>query len=674
MSNVDPQLLSVPGGFRRSSRRRRLTWMFLAGSAIAGSLFGKEPDLPPILVPPYEGNSTIPKTPPSTIPKTKVQKVTPLDVEPVPARGSTIPSGPLPGSTIPGDAPVLGPATTIPGPLPIGPVPDTVPPAGGTIPGGPFPGSFGGAPTGFGLHVVICEDFANPFVATQRTDQGPVQDCILGARIQGRQTTDVQTRINFVPSERMGLAQLELTGNTRNQTRAMTPQASIDSAGDSRFLVTKALEFNGETVATRTPAAYLNTSLQSVGARTTLTGIPLLGPLANAVALSQAEQKRPEAERIAAYKITEQVVPQFNGSVDAELVKLNQGLASLRSQLQSVNLLPESLFARSSEQAMSLSVRLTPEEQAAPAPFVTEQGLSIAIHESLLAGFVTRSRLGGLQIPDTELAKVDAQLARLLGRPVDDDAVAPMPLFSLVLAERNPLVVRFRDGRIEALLTTAIQPVAGPRISERVITVPLQITLGASSVRIAADAVQVDSTVPGADATANELIRQGVAQQLKPIEIPRTYTLPLSEGRLMPISIAAVNAREGWLVIRLAATGGGPLPAGNPLASPVGPGNVPPGGIPTPTPASTIPGSTIPGGTAPPATFGPTQTTVPYRPAPAAAPASPVPGPAQAPNPVPAPTPDGPLLVPQGERSILPRFSYRPVAPRYRYRASSNQR
>jgi len=510
------------------------------------------------------------------------------------------------------------------------------------------------ASPGFGLHVVIGEDFANPFVATQRTNQGPVQDCILGAKIQGHQTTDVQTRINFIPSERLALGQLELTGNTRNQTRATTPQAAIDSAGDSRFVVTKALEFNGETVATRTPAAYLNTSLHSVGAQTTLTGVPLLGPLANAVALSQAEQKRPEAERIAAYKITEQVVPQFNSSVDTELVRLNQGLANLRSQLQGINLLPESLFARSSEHALMLSVRLTPGEQAAPAPALSDRGLSIAIHESLLAGFVSRSRFGGLEVPDTELAKVDAQIARLLGRPADEDAIPARPLFSLVLAQQDPVVIRFREGRIEAVLTTAIQPAAGPRLSERIITVPLQVTLDAATVRIAADTVQVGSNVPGADATANELIRQGVSQQLKPIEIPRNFSLPLSDDRLLPVSVASADVANGWLIVRLEASGG-PSSAGSPLGSPPAGGQAFPSGTGTfgPTPA-------------------PTPTTVPYRPAPAPTPTVP-----QGPPSVPY-APGGPLLVPPSDpprtTSILPRFSNRIVNPRYRYRSSNNIR
>lgn len=598
------------------------------------------PELPPILVPPLDDSSATPYSPPAspsspaphstvpvapfttrrpapatTIPE-RVQKVTPLDVESVPLPDSR--------STIPGSPPSSpGPVPDGGSTIPLSPVPLTSP---STVPYGSGAGPMCVAPAGFGLHVVIGEDFANPFVYQQRTDQGPIQDCILGARIQGSQTTDTQTRINFLPSDQMGLAQLELTGNTRNQTRATTSQAAIDTAGDSRFLVSKAIEFNGEVVATRSPAAFLNISQQTVGAQTQFTGVPLLGPLASAYARSQAEQRRPEAERIAAYKITEQVVPQFNTLVDAELVKLNEGISGVRPRLQKANLVPIAIQARSSEQALTVSVRMNQLEQSTGPPPCLERGLSIAVHETLVEGVLAQARLGGLEIPDTHLARLGSQIGRLLGKPVEDPTAPGEPMVTLILAKQDPIMLRFKEGRIQLQITTAIQAMKGPRLSERIITIPLEVTIGADSIRIQPVHVHVKATDPSADAVANELIRDGVIHQFKPINVPRTFSVPLSGGRTLPVSVASVDAEGGWLIVRLESQGANPGPAGSN------------GPTPTPAPYSPAPNSGVPGSST-----------------------------------IPSPGQSGPLLVPQPDPAQsmqpLPRFGARQYNPRYRYRA-----
>ncbi len=637
---------------RNNGLRTFLAWSLVATSVSLRPAFAPvdsaaaradAPELPPILVPPLDDSTAVPYTPPSTSPGSpstipvlppttrppapattipeRVRKVTPLDVEsvPLPDSRSTIPGTPLPLTPSP-DSPSTIPYSPTPGPTPF---PSTVPYGAGYSSG---PGPMAGTPAGFGLHIVIGEDFANPFVYQQRTDQGPIQDCILGARVQGSQTTDTQTRINFRPSDRIGLAQLELTGNTRNQTRAMTPQAAIDTTGDSRFLVSKAIEFTGEVVSTRSPAAFLNISQQTVGAQTQLTGIPLLGPLASAYAVSQAEQRRPEAERIAAYKITEQVVPQFNTLVDAELVKLNEAIADIRPKLQKANVVPIALQARSSEQALTLSVRLSPGEEASGPPPCLERGLSIAVHETLVEGLLAQARLGGLSIPDTHLARIGSQIGGLLGKPVEDPAAPGEPMVTLILARQDPVMLRFQEGRVELKLTTAIQPVTGPRLSDRVITVPLQVTFGADAIQIEPEHVHVKATDPSADAAANELIRQGVIHQFKPISIARSFSVPLSGGRTLPVSVASVEAESGWLIIRLESRGANP-------------------------------GTIERNGPAPP--------TAPYGAPPNLG--SPVP------STIPSQVPTGPLLVPQPDpaQSMQPpsRFGFRPFNTRFRYRA-----
>lgn len=530
----------------------RTVWTIGMTAALSASVvLATEPELPPILIPPASDESAaplfVPELPP---PETRTRKVTPLEVSPVPETAPDL------GLTIPRSTIPATPYPESPSPLPD--YPSTIPATPFPSPNGSLSPSLGAAP-GFGLHVVVGEDFANRFASTQRTDQGPFSDCVLGAKIQGCQTTDAQTRINFQFCDRLALGQLELFGKTKSQARATTSQAAIDTTGDAQFLVTKALEFNGEVVATRSPAAFLVSAQQVRGAQTSFSGVPLIGPLASAYAASEANRRRPESERIAAYKITEQVVPQFNTAVDEQLTGLNVRLADLQTQLRSLSAVPMAIQARSSEQAMILSVKLTPEEQSAPPIVLGEQGLSVAVHETLVQGILGRFPLAGMQIPDTQLQEFGKQIAARLGGGATNTNVAPrQAMATLILAAQNPVTVRFQNGRIEIVVVTALQAMGGPRLGERAITIPVRAQLDATTVRIFPEAVDVRTLVAGeaaVDEVANRLIRQAIEEQFRPFDVPRQFTIPLDGGRTLPISVTGVEVRNGWVDVRLAAEG-----------------------------------------------------------------------------------------------------------------------
>lgn len=610
------------GTFRRRLLTLSLAALFGAASSIPAPVRANEPELPPILIPPASDDSATPLFIPDAGPtQMKTRKVTPLDVTPVP---STIPSAPsttIPPTAVPNST--FRPSTIPLEPLPTGPLSptperSTIPGGGfGPLPTGPLPtGPFNGpslmAAPGHGLHIVIGEDFANGFVSTQRTDQGPVSDCILGARVNGCQTTDTRTRINFQPCERMTLGQLELLGNTRNQTRATTPQAAIDTTGDAQFLMTKALEFNGRQVATRSPAAFLVTSQQIRGAQTQLSGVPLLGPLASAYATSVANQQRPESERIAAYKITEQVVPQFNTAVDEQLTRLNTQLGTLFARLASQRLEPASLITRSTEQGMIVSAQVTNEEAGTPSTALSEQGLSIVLHENLIRGALRRLPLEGMQIPDTQLKALGDQLTTLLGgTPPAADPAVPLGVATFVLGSREPVAVRYQNGLVEISVVMSVQAAGAARLGERAITLRIRIDVEPESLRITPEPVDIRTLEPGeaaVDEVANTIIRKSIESQFQPFSVPRRFTIPLEEGRVLPVALAEASPRDGWLVIRL-------MTEAPPAAMPSGlaiPGNGTPGsglpgtGFPAGMPSGTL--QSTPGGTF---DAGPTPTPAP---------------------------------------------------------------
>src|SRR5690606_4783826 len=173
------------------------------------------------------------------------------------------------------------------------------------------------------VRVIIPEAFLNRLLARSDTDTGPVVDNILGANVTGSQNTNTTLSVDVTECPQLARMQLQLTGTTQNQTIGVTPQAAVRSRGAHEFRLTKQVDFDGLTFATRSPAAWVTPRLTNEGAATRRTGVPLLGPLSNQIALTEAERRRPAAEQVITRRLTDQGAPRFNQEVDQQLSDAN---------------------------------------------------------------------------------------------------------------------------------------------------------------------------------------------------------------------------------------------------------------------------------------------------------------------------------------------------------------
>lgn len=173
------------------------------------------------------------------------------------------------------------------------------------------------------VRVIVPEAFLNRLLARSETDTGPVVDNILGANVTGSQYTNTTVTVDVLRCAQLTRLELQLNGTTVNQTIGVTPQATVRSRGTHDFRLTKQVDFDGLQFSTRSPAAWVTPRLTNEGAATPLTGVPLLGPLANQIALNQAQQRRPAAEQVITRRLTDQVAPRFNQEVDQQLSDAN---------------------------------------------------------------------------------------------------------------------------------------------------------------------------------------------------------------------------------------------------------------------------------------------------------------------------------------------------------------
>jgi len=312
------------------------------------------------------------------------------------------------------------------------------------------------------LCIIVGENPASQFVSTETVDEGPFQDYIMGARVQGTQKTNSRTSIDFVSNGNALRMQFVLKGITVSNTLAQTSQASIQSAGSVDFQVSKQIEFDGQLIKTWSPAAFMTIRQQNLGASTAMSQIPLLGPLANNIVMSAAEQRKPMSEMIAAQRITQAVAPVFNSRLDGELTRLNSQLSGdLRQKLTTANLYPSHIATVSSDEAglygaafetsipqasqpgafhpisnSQRRLRARPVRQLlpapelpgragqtginAPVPFALEAAsirdrIICLMHESLIGDVALRFNLPGREVPLETLQ-------RFLGKPANADS------------------------------------------------------------------------------------------------------------------------------------------------------------------------------------------------------------------------------------------------------------
>lgn len=439
------------------------------------------------------------------------------------------------------------------------------------------------------LCVIVGERIASQLIGTDTVEEGPFREMIMGADVKGSQRTNARTSIDFIPNENSVMLKVVLNGHTVSQTISQVRQASIQSAGNIEFQVTKQIEFDGALLRTWTPAAYMTIRQQNLGASTPMSPIPLLGPLANSIVMNAANQQKPMTEAIAAQRITQAVAPEFNNRLDEVLVSLNRKLSGeVKDWLENSQMQPSHIVTRSSHDAGMWGVAF---ENAAPAsagtipvqpvstlggrrnkavpskllipvstsggsrspvtiPFLTEaesiQDRMVAlIHESLIADLADRFELSGKDVPPSLLNS-------FLGG-AQAEAQGPS-LGTLVLNKEHPISATINRGDFLLTIRASFKPIIGPEIPPHEVVFSFHPILTETEVLLKPELksiAQVNPKTGGFLGAAGEgIIRGAIEQKLKDFTFPRIVNIPREEGKTpLPLRLQSLTLADGWLSI-----------------------------------------------------------------------------------------------------------------------------
>jgi tetratricopeptide (TPR) repeat protein len=416
----------------------------------------------------------------------------------------------------------------------------------------------------YNLRVIASEAFLSKIIGQSRDETGPVRDFILGADVYGMQTTHTVVSIDLIPSNRNAMFDLVAQGAIASNTQGVTGQATIFTNGNHYFTASKRIGFDGQRFWTQPARINVSANNTTTGAET---HIPFANWFARGIAVRKAEGMRGESEAIAASRVQDRVLPQFNSEVDKQFApagKNSQNLSRTRDALQELKLNPDAESWSSTDSELRHASRLmAPTELGGNEPnpaLVLGRGATILLHESMINNATDRLELAGKTMSEDELqAKLEGNFSKLLGREVKfkkkekaEQSEEDQGPKTFVFDKNDPIRVAVADGRLTVTLRTGFQQEGKEDIPTQIVTLPVTFSVDVKNVVIEPGDVSIAAAEP-AESAAKQLARAGVIKKKISSAFPRTEVDRVRyvtvEKKKVLVAVTRIRALDGWLSI-----------------------------------------------------------------------------------------------------------------------------
>lgn len=303
------------------------------------------------------------------------------------------------------------------------------------------------------LRFTVSEAFINRLLPETQTTQEPVEDRMLGARVIGTSRTENRLRVRLVPDQKRWMLGLEAQGTVASRTRAIKSGFVFHNHGLARFEATKVVALGREGLALTESAAVASSTQQTTGIEGELDAVPLIGPLARAIAVQQRNEQEAIAKRLVENKVARTASDRMEQEIRTRFTASRARLQKeVIDPLDSLGLEPQTVELQTTEQRLVVRYRVAGYEQLAadtPRPQALDTSLvSFQIHESAINNFLDSLQLGGQRFDLPALAThLSSRLERpiTLGKDVEEQVSVAFP-------EQGWLRMRFDDGLVKIKL------------------------------------------------------------------------------------------------------------------------------------------------------------------------------------------------------------------------------
>lgn len=417
----------------------------------------------------------------------------------------------------------------------------------------------------YNLRLVVSEGLVNRFFQETRRESSTVSDRVMEAQVYGCQTSDVTTRIDFAPSTSDAILKLKLSGKVYANTNGYTSQATIHTIGNHTFTGEKRVVFDGQNFSPQPATVSVSAHNQTVGASTKFNGVPILGGVARNIAMREASARTPQANAIAASKISSQVREQLDREADRQFADASQKLQSdTYGPLRKYNLYPAAMSVSTSENELRLFSRVMDEQElggsrAIPVSSVPADGLVAEIHETLPTRFFDRIGLAGKTLTEDEFRQLlESRLSEILNRKVEIPKPENAPSQEeqsknkLVFADHDPVRFTFADGIATIIIRAGMKRDNGDDIPTQIISVPFTPTLSEGKVLLTRGNVGVKpvSRPPniGAQVTRAQIMRQKIQSALPERTVDAGMDVE-QNNKKVHMNVTRISVGGGWLTL-----------------------------------------------------------------------------------------------------------------------------
>ncbi len=462
----------------------------------------------------------------------------------------------------------------------------------------------------YNLRLMVDETLAQSLFNESRFESGFINEMVSHAKVTGCQWTNTDAWIDFKPSDYGIRFNLGLKGNIRAKTQGETHVATVYIAGRHGFRGHKEVLFDGYHFLSKPACVNVFARNCPTGAQTCLSGVPLVGPFSENIAVKEARKQLPEADALTRRKIYQEAKPRFDREAAQNFTKAEHELETrVNGPLREQGLYPDvRQFTSTETDALIRSRTMESSELGGsatfPIPLYPTHGLMVQLHESLLNNAAQRFELEGKTFTPEELQSyMQDKLERLTGRDVDlkgilpdlseDEGTEDSPKIETVtFHEEDAARFNIEGGAVILYLRIGLNLEGREPIPPQSIRVELYPTLDESGLHvtpgetIGVDAI--DDVAPGDRveqiARAN-VMRAKMQDIFEPTDLDTRFTFDLDTKRLT-MDLTDLKVRGGWIsfILTDGVTEGGPVAAA-PAHKPVPVLPVPPAGQPVPEPS-----------------------------------------------------------------------------------------
>ncbi len=281
------------------------------------------------------------------------------------------------------------------------------------------------------------------------------QEFVAGQAVVGERRTDTLVKLRLNPDPDKLSMTLQIAGKVNATGNSQKRSAHVQSQTYANFLCTKKLEWteNGIDLSPMDVQVNNRTYLRSV--KTGLDGLPLFSGLVKEIARNQFESKEDQINAETHEKVTRMVRSRVGKEINSRFALFND---VYRDQfllpMENAGLYLEQKDSSTTKDWLLSSWRLlsdcslgshTPEPDSVPGSFA-----DIKVHETAVQTVLQGLELGGKVMSVGELKQ---RIAAKTGRAENADLLDGNDDVLLGFAEKDPVLIRFHDGRIEIILT-----------------------------------------------------------------------------------------------------------------------------------------------------------------------------------------------------------------------------